>query len=444
MKLTLKKFTVLCFLWIYLLSVLPIPTIAAQAMPELKSKSAMVVDSVNGQILHAENVDTLMEVGGVSKVLLLYLVVDAINQGTITTQDPVAISDKAYELSQDYGIQNVPLRQDFQYSVEELMEAVVVTGANGATLALAEHVAGDEKKALKMMAQTLEKWGIHQYKFVNVTGLPQGLVPHQTDTYEKGAVNKMTAQACAIATYQLIQKYPKILNDAKQPTATLKKDSDDPYEMTNTIAMIEDNDYAYKGTTGLMLGTSKKDGDSAIITAERNHLPVISIILGTQKRGEGQRYHESKKILDYIFAMYVMQDVVKKEQKVTEIGQIKVKDGVKDTVEINYQTPYQMAMPVVGKRPRLTYEFIPNEKIVHQQNTLHAPVKKGQTIGQVQVTIDKKHVAYLPTAKGNRVDIQTAEVIAEAPWYQKGWNNFTQTIHNSWEATRVFFTNLFN
>ena len=433
-----RMFVVLSFL-----SAMIIPKASAQTSPQLKSQGAMVVESVNGQVLYSHQVEEMVEVGGLSKVLLLYIAAQAIQQGEVKETDKVIISDQAYALSQDYNLQNVPLRQDFEYEVQELMEAIVITGANGATLALAEHIAGSEKNAVKMMEEALEEWG-YSSKIYNVTGLPTNLIAHDKSTYEKGNVNKMSAAACATASYHLIQEYPQILEDAQQSKAILKEESDDPYEMSNAVAMIEGNDYAYEGTTGLMLGTSEKSGDSAIITAQRSGIPVISVILGTQKRGEGQRYHESKKLLDYTFSMYVMKDIVKKHQKVTEIGQVGVRDGVSQNIDLAYSESYQMAMPIVESQPRVTYTFVANERMVNDQGAVQAPIKKATQVGYVQLNMDQKKTTYLPGAKGNRVGVQTSETVAEAPWYQKSWNNMTQAVNDSWEKTRVFFTNLFN
>ena len=68
-------------------------------------------------------------------------------------------------------LSNVPLRVDGKYKVQELYEAMAIYSANGATIAIAEVIAGSEAKFVKMMNEKAKKLGLEKYKFVNSTGL---------------------------------------------------------------------------------------------------------------------------------------------------------------------------------------------------------------------------------------------------------------------------------
>lgn len=75
--LTLKKY--LTFLVVMILTITCLFSgtntyrVLAQTMPRLKVESAMVVENINGQILYADEIEDLVEVGELSKVLILYL-----------------------------------------------------------------------------------------------------------------------------------------------------------------------------------------------------------------------------------------------------------------------------------------------------------------------------------------------------------------------------------
>jgi len=122
-------------------------TTAIQAVgtePNLNAQSAIAVDAASGQILYQKNPMALLEVGNLTKLLSLLIIYDALDQEKIHLDDRVTLSDEAYALSQNYEISNVPLRQDLDYSVAELLEAVEIGSANGALLALAEYTAGSK------------------------------------------------------------------------------------------------------------------------------------------------------------------------------------------------------------------------------------------------------------------------------------------------------------
>ena len=60
------------------------------------------------------------------------------------------ISDYPYQLTTNSEASNVPMEAR-NYTVEELLEATLVSSANSAAIALAEKVAGSEKDFVDMM-----------------------------------------------------------------------------------------------------------------------------------------------------------------------------------------------------------------------------------------------------------------------------------------------------
>ena len=135
------------------------------------SLSAMVIDSKNGQILFEQNTDSLVAVGDLTKLLTLYLVMEAVDHGDLTMDSTVPISDQAYQLSQNYDINNVPLRQDYDYKLEDLVQALLVQSANGASLALAQMIEPDEDKFVELMRDQLTEWQEDDFEIYNATGL---------------------------------------------------------------------------------------------------------------------------------------------------------------------------------------------------------------------------------------------------------------------------------
>ena len=63
----------------------------------------------------------------------------------ILLSTPVDISDYPYKLTTNSEASNVPMEAR-NYTVEELLEATLVSSANSAAIALAEKIAGSEKR----------------------------------------------------------------------------------------------------------------------------------------------------------------------------------------------------------------------------------------------------------------------------------------------------------
>src|SRR5699024_4582978 len=120
-----------------------INTVEASA-PDIESKASITVDFETGQILQGEAIDEPLGIASMTKMLVEYIVFEEIEAGNLAWDEEITISDHAYEISQNYVLSNVPLRAGDTYTLEELYEAMAIYSANGATIAIAEHIAGSE------------------------------------------------------------------------------------------------------------------------------------------------------------------------------------------------------------------------------------------------------------------------------------------------------------
>ncbi|UPQ86407.1 hypothetical protein M0R79_03270 [Ignavigranum ruoffiae] len=444
MKILKAKFILLSLLSLCLACFSPWSMAMAQTEVKVKAKGAMVIDLQVGQILAEQDSQENVEVGALSKALSLYLILKAVDKGEIQLSDSVPISDQAYDLSQDYDIYNVPLRQDFTYTVEELIESVAVTGANGSMLALAEFHSGSEQAFVKEMRAQLAEWEYDGAEIYNCTGLASDFVPGDPATMDQGSVNKMSAAACATASFHLLQVFPELLEYSQQGEAVFKQDTDDPYEMSSPNEMLADGAQEYPGVSGLFLGASAKDGYSAMITAEKNDLAVLSVVLGTDHKDSNRRYNESKKLLDAVYAMYVSTPVIRQGQEVTQMAQVKVNDGKDDYASLEYGEALVLATPIIDTAPRMTYHFMANEEVMDPNGKLQAPVKAGTEIGQMVIDVEGQKSKFLKFSTGNTVSVKVKTSIEEVNWFEKTVKGIGQTVDASWEATRKFFTDLFN
>jgi len=222
-------------------------TTAIQAVgtePNLNAQSAIAVDAASGQILYQKNPMALLEVGNLTKLLSLLIIYDALDQEKIHLDDRVTLSDEAYALSQNYEISNVPLRQDLDYSVAELLEAVEIGSANGALLALAEYTAGSKAAFQDLMQAKVQSILVDSDKINEVDRAEWlALVPELTNLtglveQEEGVAskqqNKLNAIILAAVSYQLVSRHPELLDNTKIDAKLFRQGTDDQFEMHNS------------------------------------------------------------------------------------------------------------------------------------------------------------------------------------------------------------------
>jgi len=185
---------------------------------DIRAKAAISVDADTGKIFYEQNSDKAMGIASTTKLISLYLVEDAIQNGELSWEDEVPISDDVAELSENLDLSNVPLSQDEHYTVRDLFEAAVIESANAATIALAEEVAGSEEKFVQQMRQQVEDWGIVDAKIVNSTGLSNEFLGDNIyPGTSKKDENELSARDLAIVARNLLQDFPDILVGSKIP-----------------------------------------------------------------------------------------------------------------------------------------------------------------------------------------------------------------------------------
>lgn len=405
---------------------------AQSTAPTIDAVSAISIDSENGQVLMSQNADEVLQVGSVSKLLSVYVALKTIEAHDEWTRESVVpISDEAYRLSQDYNIGNVPLRQDYNYTVNELVEAISINLANGATLALAEMVGETEADFVKMMETQLSEWGVEEYNLINSTGLEVN-----------GETNAFSAEVAAIIAYHLVNDFPDYLDYSYQAKAVFKPNTDDAIDMNNYNQMLKGKPYERDNVLGLMPGSSEQDGNSFVGYSNEDDFGIITVVLGTED--EDMRYEETDRLMDYSYSAYMKELVVSEGQPTTQVNTIKVEGSSESEAELIYGEDKSLVVPIIDTAPRLEYEFSINDALFEDRSYLVAPVEQGEVIGVMTIYGAGTEFTYLPSTKGNHVPVVQAEPIEEAAWYVNGWRSFSNGVSNTWESTRRFFVDLFN
>jgi D-alanyl-D-alanine carboxypeptidase (penicillin-binding protein 5/6) len=130
--------------------------------------AAIVVDANTGEVLYAKRADSLRYPASITKVMTMYLVMEAMSEGRVKPTDMVTISARA--ASQPPTKLGVPAGD--QVSVDDALKALATRSANDMAVALAEHIAGTEQRFAALMTLRGQELGMSNTRFVNASGLP--------------------------------------------------------------------------------------------------------------------------------------------------------------------------------------------------------------------------------------------------------------------------------
>ncbi|HDR3890803.1 TPA: D-alanyl-D-alanine carboxypeptidase [Bacillus cereus] len=392
----------------------------------IEAGAAILVEANSGKILYQKNADELLSIASMTKMMSEYLVNEAVAKGKLKWDQKVKVSEYAYNISQDRSLSNVPLRNGESYTVKELYEAMAIYSANGATIALAEAVAGKEVDFVKMMNDKSKEFGLKNYKFVNSTGLTnKDLKGHHPEGTTPDEENKMSARDVAILAQRLIQDFPKTLDIAKISKKVFREGTPDRIEMPNWNWMLKGLIKEYEGVDGLKTGSTPEAGDCFTGTIERNGMRFISVVIKT--KSHTARFDETKKLYDYGFANFEMKKMYEKGSSVKGKETVRV-ENAKDK-DVAVQTKQAVSVPVPkGSKDVYKTEFKEGNK------GQEAPMKKGVALGQMVVTAKDSNDPGFLSGKSLQVDLVTKSEVEEAGWFTRSMRGIGSFFSGMWNS----------
>ncbi|WP_053589198.1 D-alanyl-D-alanine carboxypeptidase family protein [Bacillus sp. FJAT-22090] len=253
----------------------------------IKGHSAILLNASTEEILMEQDADIPFPVASMSKMMTEYLVLEQIENGNIEWDDPVVMSHSANNM--DPRAVKIYVKDNDVLTVRDLYSAMVIYSANNATIALAEHIAGSEKKFAKLMNDKATKMGLSsKTNFVNSTGL------FNTD----GSENVMTAKDVALLANQLLRDFPDVIETTKLLEYKLAYDGT---TLKNSNAMLdpENQDLYFNPVDGLKTGFTETAGYCFTGTAQKGDKRLISVVMGT--KSDDARFLETRKLLSFGF-----------------------------------------------------------------------------------------------------------------------------------------------
>ncbi|TWI52871.1 D-Ala-D-Ala carboxypeptidase A [Halalkalibacter nanhaiisediminis] len=389
-----------------------------EAAFDVEAESAILVDAKTGKIIFQKNVDRILPTASMTKMMSEYLILEAVNEGRISWDQQVPISDFVRSLSLQTVLSNVPLRQDWTYTVKDLYQSVAIYSANASTIALAELIAGSETEFVKMMNDKAVELGLEDYEFVNSTGLNnkdlQGNHPEGTGETDE---NMMSARATAKLAFSLIRDYPEVLETASIPELDFQAGPDEVIPMENWNWMLPGirSQHNYEGVDGLKTGYTTDAGNAFTGTAERDGIRFISVVMRTDSRDA--RFNETRKLLDYGFNNFTHVEVIGEGFAPEGEGQLPVTAGKEHEVMVSTSTPL-VTLVRNGEEEMYSTELQLDESKLNAEGALEAPIEAGQQVGSLTLVYNGENPEeFLYPSQREEVPVVTETAVERAGWF---------------------------
>ena len=323
------------------------------APPIIGATSYLMIDSKSGQELAALKPDTPVPPASLTKLMTTYVVFHAIEDGRISLEDEVTVSEKAWRMQGSRMFIEVGNR----VQVRDLLLGVIVQSGNDASVALAEYVAGSESVFAEMMNQYAQQLGMTSTHFVNATGWPDD------DHYS-------TARDLAILARALIEEFPE---HYKWHAIKEFKWGDIAQPNRNRLLWRDDS------VDGLKTGHTEAAGYCLVASAERDGMRVISVVLGTGS--DKARIDGSQALINYGFRFFETRLLYEAGEEITRARVWK---------SANEYSPLGVMEDLYITVPRGAYDSL--ESVLNMPAVIEAPVATGQPLGEIKVSLNGEPV----------------------------------------------------
>ena len=305
--------------------------------------------------------------------MTLLLIFDQLENGSLKMEDKVITS--AYAKSM--GGSQVFLEEGEEQTVETMIKCIVIASGNDASVAMAEHISGNEQEFVKEMNKRAAGLGMNNTHFEDCCGLTDS-DGHYTTAYD-----------IALMSRELINKYPQILKYSSVWMDTIlhtTRQGTKEFGLSNTNRLLR----TYNGCVGLKTGSTSKAKFCLSAVAQRNGITMIAVVMAAPD--SKSRIKDASALLDQGFSKCRLY----KDDAPVKLPEISVKKGKEKTVSLVYEKQFRyLSTDGVG------IENI--RKKLKLPKSVEAPVKKGQRAGEIIYSQGRKEIGRISVVYENSV-----------------------------------------
>ena len=332
---------------------------AARAF-DTNAREAWVYDISTGTVLMEKDADVARPPASMSKLMTVYMLFEAVHEGRVSMDTQFPVSTKARQMEGS----TMFLNERDRPTVEELIKGIIVLSGNDACVVVAEGLAGTEQAFARLMNDRAKALGLTNSHFVNASGWP-------------APGHEMSAHDLGMLGLHLIQDFPELYKNFA--VTEYPYDNRAPANRYNRNPLLD----LGIGADGLKTGHTAEAGYGLVGSAVQDGRRIVFAIGGLPS--DTARAEESERIVNWAFRQFTMRTLVPKGETVATAP---VWLGERSKVDLTTPEGVNVLIPA-GAESGVTAEAV-------FQGPIEAPVRAGQKLGDLVVTIPGTEGARLP------------------------------------------------
>ena len=235
--------------------------------------AAYVIDANTGRVLYESNANARRFPASLTKMMTIYLTLEAIEAGRISEKSQVPVSrNAASEPPTKLGV-----RAGGSVTVDTAIRALVTRSANDVSTALAEFLGGSEANFARMMTAKAKQLGMNSTQFRNAHGLPN-------------SQQYTTARDMAILGIALREHFPRRYDYFSTRSFAYGKQ-----RITTHNRLLG----RIQGVDGIKTGYTRASGFNLVTSVQSNGRSVVAVVMGGQS-GRSRDDHMAALIREHL------------------------------------------------------------------------------------------------------------------------------------------------
>jgi len=263
----------------------------AASWPQTDAASALVFDAESGTVLFQKNEDKVIPPASMTKLVVLSLIFQHLQDKNINVDDDIVIDPKSYATHAPPRSSLMFLGPGQRCSWKDLLLGLAVSSGNDAAVAAAINVDGSVEAFVVHMNQFVQSLGMKHTVFVEPSG------------YD--ARNVTTAREFSFLIWWYLKQFPQALEyhstksfSYPRPENFIRETKGNTVTQTNRNGLI----LSYEGAEGLKSGYIDESGYNLSFVAKRDDFRVAGVLFGA--KSEHARNNDARMFLDHAFQYF--------------------------------------------------------------------------------------------------------------------------------------------
>ena len=294
----------------------------------LYSESAILIEAKTGKILFEKNMHDRKYPASTTKALTAIIAIEKCDLKETATASEIAIS----ALKDGYTKANIQVGETF--TIEELLNVLILQSANEAANVIAEHISGSTEEFAKLMNEKAKEMGCIESNFVNANGMHDE--NHYSSAYDLAMIAKYAMKNDTfrklVVTKECSLPHTEFWGDEK-----VEEYGERNFKNTNQLLNPESR-YYYPYANGIKAGFTTPAKNCLIASSNKEGFELISVVLHAEATENelSARYIDTINLFEYGYNNYNLDDILKEYGENDNYDTIPTSANIIDTSKNNF------------------------------------------------------------------------------------------------------------